>query len=704
MGPKNDSIVFTNNVIRDNGWNGVMVDLAGNYWNPQFESPPASEQYACYDCSEDVSGYDNEIYGNGVSGNALADYGVAVNGAPTNGFEFEAAGNWWGSASGPYHPTLNATGTGDSVTDHVVVSPWSGMATISALPASSGPINCGETVTLAVHYAPDPLTPELRGFTMTVACSAELTFSDVDTDSDPDTFGDIRNLGVFDALGSDYFTVLDNNDGTYTIDSALLGGSTGQAAAVDLFEITFHPVSDGDGEVTITDVILRDTVNDDIGADVADAIITVDCTAPPGVTDLSSAPGHEQVTLDWTMADASDVDHYEIWRAVWHTGDNVTSAYPEYDDVNPVEPVWPADHAAAGASGEWERINNTVAGTATSYVDDYAPRGIYYYEVYAVDAADNVGPGAGPSNRSTNYWLGDVDDDSGGWDGRVDVSDIDELAYSYGYGSGDLTSHYNAHCDIGPTDDRSGVGIPTTDNFVGFEDLMIIALNYGNVSKRAPTTGSSEAVLVWARIDATTWALQLAEPCADLVGVRLVARLPEGVTCESVAGDLLAGQTEPAFVGVGAGGLDVGAALLGRGSPIDGTGDLLRVTFSENVVVEPQVFARSGGNADLRTELSTETEAATPSVFAARQNYPNPFNPSTTISFDLPEAREVRLAVYAVDGSLVRTLVSGELPSGVHDIVWDGRDDRRQTVATGAYFYRLQAGSDSEVRKMLLMK
>ncbi|MBU1072465.1 hypothetical protein KKG45_04385, partial [bacterium] len=503
-------------------------------------------------------------------------------------------------------------------------------------------------------------------------------------------------------FGADYFDVIDNLDGTFTVDSAILGGSTGLAAEADLFRLTFHPVSDGAGTVTLSDVTLRDLLNGDIGALVSGATITVDCTAPPGVTDLTSAPGHEKVNLDWTMADASDVDHYEIWRAVWNlgAGSETVSAYPEYDDDNPTEPVWPFDHAAAVASLEWTLIDDTVVGTAVGFVDGHAPRGIYYYEVYAVDSVDNIGPGAGPLNRATNYWLGDVDTP---YDGDVDVLDIDELAATYGWGTGD--GGYNNEVDVGPTDDTSGFGIPETDSEVDFEDLMVFALNFGNVSPRLPAGGTPTPVLVWQRIDATTWALVLAEPCADLKGVHLRAPLPDGVTCEVSVGDLLAEQSGPGFAANAPDrGLDAGVALLGRGTSICGQGELVRVSFSRDVQLAPRVTARDGSNGDLEVSLTTEAEALTPLRFAARQNFPNPFNPKTTIAFDLPEGREVRVAVYAVDGSLVRMLVDGALPAGSHEVVWDGRDDRRQDVASGAYFYRIDAGTDSQVHKMMLMK
>jgi len=459
--------------------------------------------------------------------------------------------------------------------------------------------------------------------------------------------------------------------------------------------------------VAVDSYRMRDPDNVDLFADVSGVSFMVDCTAPPGVTGLTSAPGHEKVTLDWTMADATDVDHYEIWRAVWNLGAGfeTVSAYPEYDDDNPTEPVWPADHAAAVASLEWVKLTTVpdpLPGTAVGYVDNHAPRGIHYYEVYAVDAAGNIGPGAGPLNRATNYWLGDIDPPTT-YDGDVDVQDIDELGATFGFVHG--VGGYEPEADVGPTDDNSGFGIPATDNEIDFEDLMIFAMNYGNVAPRQPAGGTETANLAWLQLDGRTWALELVEPCANLKGLRLRTGLPTGVSCVVSAGGLLDAQVSPAFVAnIDRHGLDANLALMGRGTVICGQGELLRVVFDAEVEVEPVATARRDDNADLQVSMTSGTGIMTPSRFAAAQNFPNPFNPSTTIAFDLPDARQVRLGVYAVDGSLVRTLVDGEMPPGSHAIVWDGLDAARQRVATGTYFYRLEAGRDIEIRKMTLMK
>jgi len=98
-----------------------------------------------------------------------------------------------------------------------------------------------------------------------------------------------------------------------------------------------------------------------------------------------------------------------------------------------------------------------------------------------------------------------------------------------------------------------------------------------------------------------------------------------------------------------------------------------------------------------------EDSGILPRDFAIHQNYPNPFNPVTTISFDLPEREKVTLDVYNILGQKVATLHDGILPAGNHQLNWD-TSKKRDGVATGVYFYRIQAGEFTETRKMLLLK
>jgi hypothetical protein len=93
-----------------------------------------------------------------------------------------------------------------------------------------------------------------------------------------------------------------------------------------------------------------------------------------------------------------------------------------------------------------------------------------------------------------------------------------------------------------------------------------------------------------------------------------------------------------------------------------------------------------------------------PETVRLYQNYPNPFNTATTISFELPSPTWVTLDIYNILGQHVCTLVDENRTTGSHEVQWDGRDGRGNTVASGVYFYRLKAGEKLLTKKMLLLK
>jgi hypothetical protein len=85
------------------------------------------------------------------------------------------------------------------------------------------------------------------------------------------------------------------------------------------------------------------------------------------------------------------------------------------------------------------------------------------------------------------------------------------------------------------------------------------------------------------------------------------------------------------------------------------------------------------------------------------QNQPNPFSPETRITFDLPHAGPVNLSIFRVDGRLTRRLVKDARQAGGYTVIWDGRDDSGERVASGIYFYQLIAPGVDESRRMILL-
>ncbi len=117
-------------------------------------------------------------------------------------------------------------------------------------------------------------------------------------------------------------------------------------------------------------------------------------------------------------------------------------------------------------------------------------------------------------------------------------------------------------------------------------------------------------------------------------------------------------------------------------------------------------YGRSMYTFDLSTltEVKERRPENIPQKITLEQNYPNPFNPATTITLSLRQPGAVTLQIFDLEGRLVRTLLTGIQIAGEHHLPWDGRDEQQQQVASGFYFYRMQAGKEVQQKRMLLLR
>jgi hypothetical protein len=99
-----------------------------------------------------------------------------------------------------------------------------------------------------------------------------------------------------------------------------------------------------------------------------------------------------------------------------------------------------------------------------------------------------------------------------------------------------------------------------------------------------------------------------------------------------------------------------------------------------------------------------EGEHQLPYTYALFQNYPNPMRNNTTIRYQLPKKEKVSLKIYDVVGRLVKTLINELKEPGYYTIHWHGKDDRERKASAGVYFYRIQAGTYTNTKKMVLFK
>ncbi len=127
------------------------------------------------------------------------------------------------------------------------------------------------------------------------------------------------------------------------------------------------------------------------------------------------------------------------------------------------------------------------------------------------------------------------------------------------------------------------------------------------------------------------------------------------------------------------------------------------ITFldSYNFSIQYNAVTDSTGAFSLSPITAVKQASQPPKDFKLEQNYPNPFSSSTAISYALKNQSDVKVSIYDVLGREIRRFDAGYQAAGSHGIVWNGRNDFGKEVVPGVYFYKLQAGGEAQVRKMV---
>jgi hypothetical protein len=153
----------------------------------------------------------------------------------------------------------------------------------------------------------------------------------------------------------------------------------------------------------------------------------------------------------------------------------------------------------------------------------------------------------------------------------------------------------------------------------------------------------------------------------------------------------------------------VDAVFLG-GSGESADGILATVHFATLAPGDPGIRIESVDARDIENHaLSLPVTVGAPLVVLPRVTAmslaaPNPFQGSTALAFDLAQTSRVELAIFSVDGRLVRTLVDGLREAGQYRPEWDGRDTRGSRAAPGVYYVRLLAGPNRFTRQVVLLQ
>jgi hypothetical protein len=416
--------------------------------------------------------------------------------------------------------------------------------------------------------------------------------------------------------------------------------------------------------------------------------VAVSLTAAQKITGNSAIPaGTTDILVSWTGQEAGSS------IAVYRKG---FGGYPYYDDAGGVAPAAPTNPGTAASSG-WQLTGVTGSGSA----DRVAGRDFWYYVAFVTDPCGNVSSVSNRTSGTLNYHLGDVHNGTADCTGDniVGTSDISFLGHNYGatLGAGDPLGCL----DVGPTTDLSVNARPTTDLHLDFEDLVLFAVNYGQVSA---------AQRAFAAVPAASDRVTLAVPRLPAVGETFAVPVSFDGTgrVQALSLKLAYDHAVVEFLGVdpgsmlgadaialspGNGGVDV--AALGSGASLIGSGELARARFRVRASGDPaigvdRVIARDGSNHDVTVDFTAAPGVAAPRTTGIVRTYPEPARDGLTLEWTLSRSGPVTLAVYDLAGRRVRTLTDGEEDAGLRSTRWAGDDDAGVKLAAGFYIVRLR--------------
>jgi len=407
---------------------------------------------------------------------------------------------------------------------------------------------------------------------------------------------------------------------------------------------------------------------------------SIDNIAPSAMTDYAINSAGNGIEVSWVAPE----DHGVVSSFVFRGATQYIYGVEKYEVYRTV----------AGSEG-FELIGTATPGS-TSFIDD-VPMGsnVYSYYVKAVDGnPDHMVMSPTRSGISTSALKGDFTGDA-----TINASDFSIFAANYG-----KVMAGNEATFVGAYDLNS-------DGKIDASDFSIFAAAYGSTLSSAkaavaemPTSdipfGISASIddatstyFVNVNIDKAdglkgfeffmsynTEAFEfLPNSVNGLVGLNMATQVEDGVIRIS---DWFIGQDFSGTVSLG---------FRSTGLNRTSTFEIL------NAVVDVDGLAHA-------TNVSEFEARALPTVYALSQNYPNPFNPTTTIDYSIPKSGNVEMVIYNASGQKVRSLVTGAQDAGFYKVVWDGRNDMGESVASGVYLYKLVSGSFSKTAKMNLIK